>query len=210
MAPIAPILFVQLWAGAAAFVRPRWRCAAGGVLLAGILAINAVPYVVEVIVRRAFGDFYAVARRGAFGELVDIGAYLQSHAARGDVVWVNWPPPSARPPDATFAPDRRIVQFLSDRDVQFISPGGRDGAVLDPRDRDGLAEYLAQVRGDWAIVYFSRLPWPSYHLPLRVGRVQTGGQWWGLYHRDPVSGAFRPVRCPIDRKYVRGIPGWND
>jgi hypothetical protein len=204
VAPMAPVLFVQLWAGLAMIVPQRWRGKVGSVLLAGLVAVNLGPYAVEVYLRHGARDFYDAARRGAFAELVDIGAYVQRHAGKDEAVWVNWPPPASRPPDANFAPDKRIVQFLADREVRFIpADGARDGAVRDAGDQAGLTAFFAQVRGNWAVVYYSGHAWPSYHLPIKHEWVQ----WWGLYHRDAPSGQFMAVSVGRERGYVREIPG---
>ena len=178
----------------------RWRGKVGGALLAALVAANLGPYAVEVYLRHGAGDFYDAARRGAYAELVDIGAHVQRHAGKDEVVWVNWPPPASRPPDANFAPDKRIVQFLADREVNFIAA---DGEVRDAADQAGLAAFFAQVKGDWAVVYYSGHAWPSYHLPIGGARAQ----WWGLYHRDAASGQFVAVPVARERGYVREIPG---
>jgi hypothetical protein len=204
VAPMAPVLFVQLWAGLAMIVPQRWRAKVGGALLAVLVAANLGPYLVEVYLRHGAGDFYDVARRGAFAELVDVGAYVQRHAGKDEVVWVNWPPPASRPPDANFAPDKRIVQFLADREVRFTPGDGiLDGAVRDAGDQAGLAAFFAQVKGDWAVVYYSGHAWPSYHLPMHQEQVP----WWGLYHRDGAAGQFAAVPVARERGYVREIPG---
>src|SRR5207245_1299276 len=124
-------------------------------VLASLIAINLLPYCIEVYIRHLSPlNFYDVARRGAFAELVDIGGYVKTHAPRRAVVAVNWPPPSSRPPDALFAPDRRIVQFLTDREVAFMRPN------------TPLDSFFAEVEGDWAVVYDYGQAWPGYHWPL--------------------------------------------
>jgi hypothetical protein len=222
MTPIAPILFVQLWAGTAMCLSrkrpatslprysgagPGWGWGFGTALLAMLLVINVALYAIELKLRigKSATDFYDAARSGAFAELIDIGGYLQKHSPGDAAIWVNWPPPSSRPPDANFAPDKRIVQFLTDRDVRFIPAGG---IIHDPSDQAALAAYFVQVTGDWAIVYYDGLGWPAYHLP-RIARRESGPSWWQLFHRDPQTRRFESVPCPIDRAYVRDIPGWN-
>ena len=246
MTPIAPVLFIQLWLGAAWCLRSlspgtpgerarvrgssgisnlRSQIAApltltlsprstagrgdriGTVLLAILLAMNLVPYGIEVYLRHGSSrNFYDLARRGGFAELIDIGGYIKHHAAKDAVIWVNWPPPSSRPPDAVFAPDRRIVQFLSDRDVRFMKADGSGDA--EPGSSEQLDRFFSEVEGDWAIVYYSRLGWPSYHLPL-AGTVAPGSGpcWWQLYHRSAATHRFEPVDMPRQRDYVRSIPG---
>jgi hypothetical protein len=208
MTPIAPILFVQVWAGLAMCL-PRKRAATiGGIVFGCLLAINFALFAIEVKLRlgKSATEFYDAARGGAFAELIDIGGYLQRHCPKDAQVWVNWPPPSSRPADANFAPDKRIVQFLADRQVRFIRDGG---GVHDPGDRAGLDAFFAEVAGDWAIVYYDGLGWPAYHLPRIARRGISAPSWWQLFHRDPRTGRFEPLVCPIDRDYVRGIPGWN-
>jgi hypothetical protein len=208
MTPITPILFVQLWAGLAMCLPRKRAVTIGGVVLGCLLAMNLALYAIEVRLRvgKSASEFYDAARGGAFAELIDIGGYLQRHCPKDAQVWVNWPPPSSRPADANFAPDKRIVQFLADREVRFIRAGG---GVHDPADRAGLDAFVAQVAGDWAIVYYDGLGWPAYHLPRIARRGASAPSWWQLFHRHPRTGRFEPVVCPIDRDYVRGIPGWN-
>ena len=220
MTPIAPVLFVQVCLGVGSVVRfpsrPRDLVGGGdvphggtyGIGCAFLLAVNLVPYAVEVYIRHVTPlNFYDAARRGAFAELVDIGAYVEAHAAKNAVVAVNWPPPSSRPPDAVFAPDRRIVQFLCDRDVLF----SRGLAwVRNPGDPSALDAFFATVAGDWAIVYYGDMKWPSYHLPIaKAPDPDAPPRWWGLYHRDPATNAFVRIAAPRNREKVRGIPGWG-
>ena len=189
------------------------RSTVGGgdrMLFALLLILNLVPYGVEWYVRHGTSmNFYDVSRRGGYAELVDIGAFVQKHAPGDAEVWVNWPPPSSRPPEATFAPDRRIVQFLTNREVKFMKPaaqGDLEGTLANgPEDHAKLDIFFEQVTGDWAIVYYNRLRWPSYHLPL-IGKV-TGTRWWRLYRREGITDHFTPVEVPCDREYVRAIPG---
>ena len=179
-------------------------------ILIVLLILNGVLYGVEWYLRHGTSqNFYDVTRKGGYAELVDIGAYLQHHAPRNAEVWVNWPSPSSRPPDATFAPDRRIVQFLSNREVRFMQPNedhtleGTLAGGLDDHPR--LNAFFKQVEGDWAIVYFNRLRWPSYHLPFLKDLSEP--RWWKLYHRKTGTAEFEPVDVPRERDYVRGIPG---
>jgi hypothetical protein len=214
MTPIAPVLFIQLWLGATWCLHslsPRSTAGRGNrigaFLLAVLLAMNLVPYAIEVYLRHGSSrNFYDLARRGGFAELIDIGGYIENHTAKDAVIWVNWPPPSSRPPDAVFAPDRRIVEFLSDREARFMKADGAGAA--EPGSREQLDRFFNEVEGDWAIVYYSRLGWPSYHLPL-AGAVAPGGgpRWWQLFHRSAATHRFEPVDVPRDRDYVRSIPG---
>src|SRR5262249_55130547 len=128
---------------------------------------------------------------------------LQKHSPKASTIWVNWPPPSSRPAEANFAPDKRIVQFLADREVRFI-PGA--GVVHAPSDRAALEAYFAQVAGDWAIVYYDGIGWPAFHAPRTAHRA-NGPPWCHLSHRHRSSGEFDPVECPVDRGYVRDTPG---
>jgi hypothetical protein len=78
--------------------------------------------------------------------------------------------------------------------------------IAGPADRERLDAFFQQVQGDWAVVYYSRLKWPSYHLPL-ARETEAGPRWWQLFHRDSASGRFQPVEVPRHRDYVRDIPG---
>ena len=72
-------------------------------------------------------------------------------------------------------------------------------------DRGKLDTFFGQVEGSWAVVYESRLRWPSYHLPL--AKPSEEPRWWRLYRRELNSDQFQAVIVPRDRDYVRGIPG---
>jgi hypothetical protein len=214
MMPIAPILLIQLWSGAAMLliwivrkrtvdVAARFRRIAsivGGILIASALVLNLIPYSVDFYIRHQRKlNFYDVARRGAFAELVDIGAYLQEHAPPGTPVWINW------------TPNRRIVAFLSNCDVRTVATGKRHGTadlpISDPTNLHILTSYFSQVNGDWAIVYYNQYGWPNYHLPLATEGRSGAPRWWQLWRRDPHTGRFRPVEVPVHRDGVRSIPG---
>lgn len=211
MTPLAPILFIQLCHALSGPLPFRSTRAGGGRrILIVLLILNAIPYSVELYLRHGTSqNFYDVSRKGGYAELVDIGAYLQRHSPENAEIWVNWPSPSSRPPDATFAPDRRIVQFLSNREVRFMQPNldrNVEGTLASgPDDHTKLDPFFKQVEGDWAIVYFNRLRWPSYHLPLL--KDVTEPRWWKLYHRNAAAADFESVDVPRERDYVRGIPG---
>jgi hypothetical protein len=213
MTPIAPVLFIQLCLG----IGWLWnRCRKNGIsrfipelVLGGLLLMNLVPYGIEFYIRHASRlNFYDVARQGGFAELIDIGAYVQAHASGDAVIIVNWPPPASRPPEANFAPDRRIVQFLCDREVAFASgtaPPPLPGSGVDPL---AITRFLEQVGGDWAIAYYDAHPWPSYHLPL-VKALPAAGKirWWQLYHRNTITHQWEAIAPPRSRAAVRQIPG---
>src|SRR5258706_579849 len=213
MMPIAPILLIQLWSGAAMVLfrigRAKTPDAAnhfrriatlvGATLVSASMLLNFIPYGIDLYIRHQNRlNFYDIARRGAFAELVDIGAYLQTHAPPGTPVWINW------------TPNRRIIAFLTNCDVRTVATGKRHGTadlpISDPSKLHTLTAYFSQVPGDFAIVYYDQLGWPTYHLPFaKEGRGSTP-RWWQLWQRDR-AGHFRPVEVPIDRNRVRSIPG---
>jgi hypothetical protein len=222
MAPILPLIFIQLWAGltllfwlmqrsskaGTAEEEPAWRRTAawtGGATLGMVLLLNAIPYGIDFYVRHASRlNFYDVARRGAFAELVDIGAYLEKNTPRDAQVWMN------------YGPNRRVVGFLSDRDFRVPIPAKKRGTgdipVRSPADRASLNAYFANIlkadpRAEWAVVFYSQNGWPIYHLPLaKDARTSaTPPRWWQLYHRE--QHGFVPVTVPVDREGLRNVPG---
>ncbi|MDB5319087.1 MAG: hypothetical protein JWN40_718 [Phycisphaerales bacterium] len=120
MVPIAPVLFLFVWSGltwlivllAAQPKGSRWNGRrVGQVVLAVLVGIvllgNAFPWGVEFYVRHVAGrEFYGVARRGAYAQLVDIGAYAQQHVPPGQTIWMN------------AGAHRRIAYFLSGRRIE--------------------------------------------------------------------------------------------
>lgn len=225
MAPILPLIFIQLWAGSAmllwairkwrnADLEPlQWRrtaAAVGGVLLTGVVAINLVPYCVDVYVRHFSRlNFYDVARRGAFAELVDIGAFLQKNTPRDAQIFMN------------YGPNRRVLGFLSDRDFRLPTPSRKRGAndipIAAPTSHPDLTNFFNNIsrtdrRAEWAVVYYSNKAWPPYHLPLaKEGRTESSPpRWWQLFRREKGTSRWLPVAVPVDRESVRSIPGAHD
>lgn len=185
-----------------------------------ILLPNCIMWSAEVYLRKSrFTDsFYDYARQGAYAQLIDIGHYVIHNAPKNAVIAVNWPPPSSRPPDATFAPDRRIIQFLTDREVRFIDPtiykasadsiSQFDKGIESPDDKVGLEAFFRVTQEEWAVVYFSKYPWPAYHFPIPVDPEHAArNRYWGLYHRDSAAGNFRLMAVPPERLYLQAIPG---
>jgi hypothetical protein len=221
MNPLVPVLFIQLclgcmWVWGRISTKDRSGHHAplrsvAPLVLAVLLLLNLGAYGVEFYIRHLTPlNFYDVARRGAFAELIDIGAYVESHAAIDAVIAVNWPPPSSRPPEANFAPDRRIVQFLCDREVAFANADSPPELPKDLSDRAGLYRFLNQVSGDWAIVYYDGNHWPSYHWPLVKSAPQQGVlRWWQLFHRNHATNQWDLINPPPQRDGVRDIPGLN-
>ena len=92
MVPVAPVLFLFLWSGmtwltlliAAVLKKRNVNAPAVGriimmSLVGFILLGNLFPWSVEVFVRHlSKRDFYDVARRGAYAQLVDIGVMRSS------------------------------------------------------------------------------------------------------------------------------------
>jgi hypothetical protein len=225
MIPILPMAFIQLWAGAVILLwklrstqtssteadAPRFAslsCWVGGILAAGIIALNIPPYAIDFYMRRQTKlNFYDIARRGAFAELVDISSYLQTHSTPDAGIWMNW------------GPNRRVVGFLADRDFQILPPARKRGSgnlpIHSPADRTNLNAYFQSIlklnpQAEWAVVFYDQNSWPSYHLPLaKEGRTATTPpRWWQLYHRER-HGGFVPVIVPVSRERVRNIPGVN-
>jgi hypothetical protein len=119
MVPIAPVLFLFVWSGltwlivllAAQPKGSKWNGRnVGRVVMAVLVGIvllgNAFPWGVEFYVRHVSKRaFYDVARRGAYAQLVDIGAYAQQHVPPGQTIWMN------------AGAHRRIAYFLSGRRI---------------------------------------------------------------------------------------------
>jgi hypothetical protein len=228
MAPIAPMLFIALWLGVTGMVEIFWKRPSIGVItlrvmLGLLLAVNGVAWGVEFYVRHASRlNFYDVARRGAYAELVDIGAYLQTapdsrKAARDPSVrssapvWLNDPA------------GRRIVYFLSGRrtEIPIAKAGDRFWEVhvrpwadmsAEPKPDEPAAKDMERFfsrisRHDpWALVYCEPKPWPEFHLPLRHEANQESESFWRLYHREPDGRFHRVIVPPQDRSYVDKVP----
>jgi hypothetical protein len=218
MIPILPLIFIQLWAGSMLLIpllrRKRSDDAAtvkrrsvviASLLLSAVILLNAGPYALDWYIRHGTSmNFYDVARRGAFAELVDIGAYVNQHAEPQAEIWMNW------------SPNRRIVHFLCDRNAQTLTVIKRrqppDIDVTSPRDTENLTKYFQRIEkldphAEWAIVFYSQYSWPEYHWPHmnKESRTeQSPPRYWELFHRE--GGRFRAVAVPVDRNEVRGIP----
>jgi hypothetical protein len=226
MIPIAPVLFMLLWAGLATVVswgrvwratraddttaaRPAntrlgWGLAVG--LLALVAVGNAFPWWVEFRVRHLSGgrDFYDVARRGAFSELVDIGAWLQQNSDPREVVWMN------------AGAQRRIAYFLTGRRIEtkeLPAPTWAHFMSL-PGVKDTYAKPLRNFRrnfppGSRFLLAYVEHPqpgvsWPGWHLPLTPWEKQPN--WWKLYVRQ-ADGQFAEISIPrADRSYVSRVP----
>jgi hypothetical protein len=214
------VLFMLVWAGLTtlvswgrawrAGVRPAdtrlgWRLAVG--LVALIVVGNAFPWWVEFRVRHthdANRDFYDVARRGAFSELVDIGAWLQKNTDPRETVWMN------------AGAQRRIAYFLSGRRIETkelpaprwaefaSSPGANEKYAKPIRNfrrnfPPGSRLFLAHVEHP-----LPGVTWPGWHLPLKPW--DTRPNWWKLYVRLP-DGNWNEIEIPrADRSYVSHIP----
>jgi hypothetical protein len=182
------------------------------VLMGGLIAVNAVAWATEFYVRHVSPlNFYDVARRGAYAELVDIGAYLQANTRSSSPVWLN--DPAAR----------RIVYFLSGRrtEIPIAKSGDRFWEVkvrpwrdmsTDPRPDEPAANDMQRFfnhiprHEHWAIVYTDVNPWPEFHLPLARAPRAPAQRYWRLYRRG-TDGQFHRVEVPPqDRSYVAAIP----
>jgi hypothetical protein len=224
MIPIAPLLFVLLWAGLATVVSwgRVWRAAWGDAgprpantrlgwgLAVGLLALvavgNAFPWWIEFRVRHLAGgrDFYDVARRGAFSELVDIGAWLQQNSDPREVIWMN------------AGAQRRIAYLLTGRRIETKELPARNWVdfTSSPGASEKYAKPLRNFRrtfpsdSRFLLAYVDHpLPgvqWPGWHLPLTPWEKQPN--WWKLYVRQP-DGQFAEVPIPrADRSYVSRVP----
>jgi hypothetical protein len=119
MVPIAPVLFLFVWSGltwlvvllAAQPKGSKWNGRNVGrvvmaVLVGLVLLGNAFPWAVEFYVRHlSKREFYDLARRSAYAQLVDIGAYAQQHVPPGQTIWMN------------AGAHRRIAYFLTGRRI---------------------------------------------------------------------------------------------
>lgn len=129
MIPIAPLLAIMLWCGTTWAIGRllRWLKGSGAndapqigrwvmnALAAAVVLGNVFPWAVETYIRRASDrDFYDVARRGAYAQLVDIGAYLQKHVPDNQSVWMN------------AGAHRRIAYFLGGRKIETLELPIRD------------------------------------------------------------------------------------
>jgi hypothetical protein len=220
MIPIAPVLFMLVWAGLTTLVswgrawrasaRPAdtrlgWRLAVA--LVAGVALANAFPWWVEFRVRHthdAGRDFYDVARRGAFSELVDIAAWLQKNTDPRETVWMN------------AGAQRRIAYFLSGRRIETKElPAPRWAEFTSaPGANEKYAKPLRNFRrnfppGSRFIIAHVEHPlpgvtWPGWHLPLKPWETQP--VWWKLYIRQP-DGNWSEVQIPkADRSFVSHVP----
>lgn len=142
MIPIAPILFLLLWAGLIAVISWRrqqlrqsiaWGLAL--VLLGLFLLANAQTYALEMVLRRdSAHDFYDRARGGATAELVDICAYIRDHAGPDDRVWVNDDRGGMVPRVVSFMTGRRCEPPIAKQKAKYMHVLQFDGrAVSAPR-----------------------------------------------------------------------------
>lgn len=216
MAPIAPVLFIALWLA----ITQLWEHFSRGksgrgslvmkLLLVAIVLGNVPAWAMEFYVRHGTSrDFYDVARRGAFAELVDIGGYLQQHAKPTDAVYLN----AGR--------HRRIVYFLAGRRVEVPATRGREYDLRMPAwedtsrpgnqarraSRAAMERFFARVPATekYAVVYCESAGWPEWHWPLSEAQKKPGDEFFRLYERQP-DGAFRRIFPERNRKYVKEIP----
>ena len=219
MLPVMPIIVVCLWLGAAwvmGWVVSRWRrrraagedpgqprgylgtCSrvAGGLILAGAVLANVPTYAIEWYLRHGTQrDFYELARKGGFAELVDIGAYVQKNVPADAIIYTNrgWA--------------RRIVEYVTGRDVAVTRKSRRDLSVKDAADKQ-MELIINRVPGRYAVIFYEQHRWPNFHLPFvkRSEETSGGGKYWQLFAWDPQANKFVPVNVPHDRGYLVGVP----
>jgi hypothetical protein len=227
MIPIAPVLFMLLWAGLVTLVswgrvwragtstapgraaRPadtRLGWALATALVAMVALGNAFPWWVEFRVRhpRDGRDFYDVARRGAFSELVDIGAWAQQNVGPHETIWMN---AGAQRRIAYFLTGRRIetrevrartwAEFASlpGQSEKFTKPLRNFRRTIPPQDRFMIAYVEQPQKG---------VTWPGWHWPLAPWEQRPN--WWKLYTRTP-DGQWAEIRVPrADRSFVSRVP----
>ena len=227
MIPVAPVLFMLLWAGMVAVVswgrawrasmttpsgavaptypaetRLGWRLAIA--LVALVIIGNAYPWWVEYRVRHADREFYDVARRGAFSELVDIGAWAQQNVGPHETIWMN------------AGAQRRIAYFLTGRRIETKEVRARTWAEFNslPGQNEKFTKQLRNFRRaipqqDRFIIAYVEQPlgrgvtWPGWHLPMTPWEQRPN--WWKLYARQ--GNQWVEVQVPrADRSYVRRVP----
>jgi hypothetical protein len=221
MLPVMPVIVVCLWLGFAAVL--KWlfargetpntpghgaapdhqpsrgqrltRLAGASILAAGLLA-NIPTYAIEFYLRHGTRrDFFELARRGGYAELIDIGAYVQKHVPRDAIVYTN---SGAR---------RRTVEYLTGRDVAVTRKNRRDVSVKNADDPQ-MEMVFNRVNGRYAVVFYEQQKWENFHLPLIKAAEETsgGGKYWQLFSWDDAGKKFVPINVPRDRDYTRGVP----
>jgi hypothetical protein len=161
--------------------------------MAGLIILGNLPtYALELYIRHFVPyDFYDVARQGATAEMIDIGGYLQKHAAPGETIWVN-----------VGGLSQRVGFFLSGERIKVPA---KIAPKLDPDSEHELERFLKAVPGRYAIAFATHAPYPEWHWPInRSGHPKQS--WWRLYERDAATGQFQRVLLPRERSYVRSIP----
>ena len=142
MVPVAPVLFLFLWSGMTCLIvslraigKGRgWNAQRVGrivmMALVGVVLLgNLFPWAVEFYVRHLSSrNFYDAARRAAYSQLVDIGAYAQQHVPEDQVMWMN------------AGAHRRIAYFLTGRKIDTSELNIRDW-----KDWDLLVEESKQA-----------------------------------------------------------------
>jgi hypothetical protein len=240
MIPIAPVLFLFVWTGltwlvvllAAQPKQSKWnRRNVGGALLYTLVALiflgNIFPWSVEFYIRHVTPrDFYDVARRAAYAQLVDIGAYAQQHVPPNQSLWTN------------AGAHRRIAYFLSGRKIETselaianwkdweslvkltqamaaraaTQPGAATQATGHKRKlttAQRRKRFFAGIsRQTKYLIIFVDHPkkgesWPGWHLPMHVDDPKT--EWWRLYERQP-DDTWKKINVPRSRDYVRNVP----
>jgi hypothetical protein len=211
MVPIAPILFIILWAGGSVIVagiirrvrarrgsqidavnyRTGAKVAMATMLLASLI-LNGAAYGVEFYLRRLSPyDFYDQARQGSLAELVDICAYLRKNTPPDTDVWLNR------------GASRRIIGVLCDRDVHTAR---NEVALANPRDSKHFSRLKPLIKGPYLIALYDQNKWPQFHIPL-VKPAPAGAppRFWQLFEVDPVTKAMKPVAVPRDREMMQHL-----
>ena len=218
MIPIAPLLFLGVWTGVwtvwslGRVWRERRAPAAddklGRRLAIGLAALvilgNLFPWCVEFRVRHLSGDrdFYDVARRGAFSELVDIGAWAQKNIGPQETIWMN------------AGAQRRIAYFLTGRRIETQEHPARNWSDWDSSGGEiekyakPLRFFRRQVPDRFIIVYVDHpqrgASWPGWHWPLTPWPSKPN--FWRLYEKRSDGTMIRIAIPRADRSYLRAIP----
>ncbi len=208
MIPIAPILFILFWAGmnlawrgltrlmkrraaanaGRAYERPRTAWVALTALVFVSFTLNGFAYGVEIYIRHSDRDFYDLARRGSYAELLDICAYLKKNAPMDAQVWLNR------------GASRRIVGLMTDRAVFTVK---REVEMEQPEPAK-LNLLFSRVKGRYVIVFYGKLQ--QFHWPI-AGPPPTDGKprWWQLFELNPKTKKYEPVTVPPDRETIREV-----
>ena len=202
MIPVAPAIFVLLWAGASVAIGRLLRSRLGqsrahrtgaviGVvaMLAISVPLNGFAWGVEVYLRHNHrAQFYDLARRGAFAELIDICAYLRKNTPPGTEVWLNR------------GASRRIVKLLCDRDVFTVK---HEVGLTSPDDANQFAKLVPHVKGDYLVALYEKDRWPQFHWPLATPPAPgSPPRFWQLFKVDQVNNTITPVAVPRDRELL--------